>query len=323
MPRMMAGTSACVYVFDPAVWWTKPTRIVPYSGFARRRASSAPHWARVYTAGRDPEAWALAGGCCPTVASAGDVPGSTRSSARSCGAAAAVSTRSCTPSEGSTMSGSVPPRSWAASAVPGSGAWLASEWTSCHPLQVPAWRVRTRAVRSAAALPRQVTPRTRKRAVERSGVIATTRVGAEVTEGPSAAAGTLGARASAAVSTPETAIDVRCEGTGRGADPEGVSTGTVPTTPTARAAALRRARERVRGLAVRMAGPPGRGSGNGTGHIRASVPPVTLLTESIPSPYLSLRHDGGDGLSGHPLRCVCRGRPAPARGQALSAARDR
>ena len=73
------------------------------------------------------------------------------------------------------------------------------------------------------------------------------------------AAGTLGARASAAVSTPETAIDVRCEGTGRGADPEGVITGRVPTTPTASAGRT----EAGQGEGEGSGGAHGRSSGSG------------------------------------------------------------
>ncbi len=73
--------------------------------------------------GRAAAALAEPGTAVPTDASASDVPGATRATRRPAGAVPLrVSTRTSTPSDGATTTGSVPARSCAASAVPGSGA---------------------------------------------------------------------------------------------------------------------------------------------------------------------------------------------------------
>ena len=173
----------------------------------------------------------------PTAASAADVPGSTRSSRRPVGATPLrVSTRTSTPSECATTSGSVPARSCAASAVPGSGACSAD---SCdrgdQAVQPPPARVRTQAASEpAGTVPSQVTPTTEKpdvarRPLETAGrrpaaAVPATRGSARV------AAGRSGTRAPRATAIgPAVRLTVCTEvRTGWGAAAAGASSGTAP-----------------------------------------------------------------------------------------------
>ncbi|MHB8273862.1 MAG: hypothetical protein ACYDC9_03725 [Dermatophilaceae bacterium] len=75
MPRIIAGTWLAVYELELTVWCTKPSCTCPYDGAARRRLSSAPHWARVKMTGIAVAAAAAPGG--GWTPSALDVPGST------------------------------------------------------------------------------------------------------------------------------------------------------------------------------------------------------------------------------------------------------
>src|SRR3954470_19391132 len=80
----------------------------------------------------------------PMLASAELVPGSTTSTDAPAGAAPLlVSSRTCTALASVTTYGCVPPRSRAASGVPGSGSWPSSESSACHADHTPLVDVRT------------------------------------------------------------------------------------------------------------------------------------------------------------------------------------
>src|SRR5918995_7061916 len=97
--------------------------------------------------GRVGAATALEGFVVPTDESAGDAPGSMRSSRRSTGTEpSAVSTRTWTASDSCTTSGSVPERAPVASEDPGSGAWPSPSGSSYHGDHDPSLRLRTQAV---------------------------------------------------------------------------------------------------------------------------------------------------------------------------------